>query len=146
MKQYIKQYILDRLTGLKGQAVDLDYLGSELYKTDMQARKITSFDGNADQFIQDHKAEYTNVINYWRGRSLDMTNAIKQVYFDKPERAMFYLVITYVDAVISRFLSVHHCDFDWDCLFTVDQKFLDSWTNNIDSTIDEVFAEMDNLK
>lgn len=146
MKQYIKQYILDRLAGLKGQAVDLDYLGSELYKTDMQARKITSFNGNTDQFIQDHKAEYTNVINYWRGRSLDMTNAIKQVYFDKPERAMFYLVITYVDAVISRFLSVHHCDFDWDCLFTVDQKFLDSWTNNIDSTIDEVFAEMDNLK
>ena len=146
MKQYIKQYILDRLTELKGQAVDLDYLGSELYKTDMQARKITSFNGNTDQFIQDHKAEYANVIKYWNGRSLDMANAIKRVYFDKPERAMFYLVITYVDAVVSRFLSVRHCDFDWDCLFTVDQKFLDSWTNNLDSAIDEVFAQMDNLK
>lgn len=145
MKEYIKDYILDRLADMKGEYISMDDLPNLIYQNDMATGSITCDRKKAQDFNHAHEHEFACAMKYLDGVCTGMGNNISKLYFDNPEKAMCYLVATYVDVVVSRFLSVYHCDFDWDCKITVDQAFIDHWTENIEFIINEVFNEMDNL-
>lgn len=146
MKQYIKQYILNKLNALKDSYVNLDYFGNAVYGTDMEQWTITNDKATALEFIQGHRHEFENVVKYWQQVSPNMSKAIAQSFGNNPEKAMCYVVITYVDRVITRLLSLYHCDFDWDTPVKVDAKFIQSIDEHIDESIEQVFESMDKLQ
>lgn len=141
MKEYIKEYILSNIEDMAGRTVYMCDLSSYLYESDNMTGSITCNRAEAEEFLTEHKAEFVNVLKYWKFHAGDeFSNNIAIDYFENPEKAHCILVFAYVDAVLNLYLGQRD---DWNEEKEITPEFIEEIKNNIDSMIDAGFADMD---
>lgn len=141
MKNYIKDYIIDRLDDLQGRSIYLCDFASYLYESDNINGSITCNRAESLEFITEHQTEYRNVIKYWNfhsGAEFSTENAL--AFFDNPEKAHCFLVFCYVDAILNLWLGKRD---DWNEEKEITPDFIQQIKENLDDMIDAGFDDLD---
>lgn len=141
LKEYIKNYIKENLENLENTSCYICDLSSTLYESDNASGSITCNRAESLDFITEHQTEYRNVIKYWNFHDgADFSNEVALAFFDNPEKAHCLLVFCYVDSVLNIYLSRRE---DWNEEKEITREFIDEIIDNLDSMIDEGFADLD---
>lgn len=141
MKNYIKDYIIDRLDDLQGRSIYLCDFARYLYESDNINGSITYNRAEALEFIKEHEDEYRNVIKYWAFHSgAEFSNEIALAFFDNPEKAHCFLVFCYVDAILNLWLGKRD---DWNEEKEITPEFIQEIKKNLDDMIDAGFNDLD---
>lgn len=140
MKNYIKNYIIDRLNDLQGRKIYLCDFASYLYESDNANGSITCNRNESREFINKHLNEYKNVIEYWKmNAGAEFSNEVASAFFDNSEKAHCFLVFCYVDSVFSWVFNGE----SWDNQQEITAEFIAEITEKLDKAIDEAIADLD---
>lgn len=145
MKNYIKNYIIANLDNMEGTTHYICDLAGALYESDSIVGSITYNRAESEEFITEHKAEYANVLAYWKmNAGADFANKLALDYFNNPEKAHCALVFTYVDAVLNHILGQEYKGEDiWNDQREINADLIQWIKDNLDAGIDAGFADMD---
>ena len=145
MKNYIKDYILEKLDENKGRTVYACDLASELYNDDNITGSITCGRRESEEFLTEYRDEFVNVIKYWKfNAGEDFSNQIAIDYFENPEKAHCVLVFAYVDAVINTIMQKEYRGRDiWNEQIDLDGAMIAWIKENLDDAINATFDDMD---
>lgn len=143
-KEYMKNYILEKLENMEGTTCYICDLSGDLYQDDNINGTITFNRAEAEQFIKEHVDEYKNTIKYWNFHAgAEFSNNIALAYFENSEKAHCLLVFCYVDAILNLWLGKRD---DWNEEKEITPDFIQEIKENLDDMIDAGFDDLDSYR
>lgn len=149
MKEYIKNYILNRLDDMKDKNIYIGDFSSYLYESDNLAGSISCNSQESQENLVEYKEYFEHVVAYHKiNFGEDAAGKLALEFLTRPKTAECFLVFTYVDAILNNFLGNHQYKGEdiWDEKMTTDQDFIDWIKEHLDEAIDTGFEDMEEYK
>lgn len=146
MKEYIKNYILNRLDDIKDKNIHIGEFSSYLYESDNLAGSITCNSKESQENLVEYQEYFKHVIAYYKANfGEDSAGQLALDFMARPKTAECFLVFTYVDAILNNFLGNNQYKGQdiWNERITIDQDFIDWIKEYLDEAIDTGFEHME---
>lgn len=146
MKEYIRNYIFDRLDGMKDRNIYIGDFSNYLYESDNVTGSITCNSKESQENLMEYREYFEHVVAYYKENFGEQSaGQLALDLMSRPETAECFLVFTYVDAILNNFLGSHKYKGKdiWDERMTIDQDFIDWIREHLDEAIDEGFEDME---